>query len=239
MRLAILLAAALAAFGQSGLNRPFLGQMLDRRQHLRPVYGAGGSFRVGPPVADRVISAACSLTLCLAKTESAVVSMNSITPAPPGDAKIALDSSGATLYFSETGQFARWQNGALTPLSLAVNGQVLSMASRPSGLTMALAHSGVVWITAADGTILDSLPAGAGPVILLPNATVYALSDSLVLRKNDGSELQFPAPGITALYALGDGYVEAIAPPVIYALRTFAGHEQILQLPQPTEEHRR
>jgi len=232
---ALLFAVALSVSAQ---NRPFLGQMIDHERLLHPLYGAGGSFRAGPPVASQVLSAACSLTLCLAKTESAIVSANSTIPAPPGDAKIALDSLGATLYFPQTGQFARWQKG-LSPLSLAVNGSVLSIAMRTSGLTLAVLRSGVVLITATDGTILDSLPAANGPVLLLPDTTIYVASDSLVLRKNDGSELRFPAPGVTDLFALGDGYVEAITATTIYALQTFPGHEQLLQLPEPTKEPRR
>ncbi len=234
--IAFVFAAMLSASAQSGLNRPFLGQMIDHERLLRPLYGAGGSFRAGPPVAAQVLSAACSLTLCLAKTESAIVSATSTIPAPPGDAKIALDAVGATLYFPETGQFARWQSGGLTPLSLTVNGAVLSMAMRSSGLTLAVLRSDLVWITAADETILDSLTSATGPVLLLPNATVYVASDSLVLRKSDGSELRFPAPGVKELFALGDGYVEAVTASTLYALRTVAGHEQLLQLPEPVPE---
>lgn len=226
----LLLAAALSVSAQ---NRPFLGQMIDHEQLLRPLYGAGGSFRAGPPVAARVLSAACSLTLCLAKTESAIVSAASTIPAPPGDAKIALDALGATLYFPQTGQFARWQSGALTPLNLVTGDSVLAMAMRASGLTLAVLRSGVVWLTAADGTILDSLPAATGAVLLLPNSTIYVASDSLVLRGSDGSELRFPAPGVTALFAIGDGYVEAVTPSTLYTLRTVAGREQLLQLPEP------
>ncbi len=222
-----------AALSVSAQSRPFLGQMIDHQRLLRPLYGAGGSFRAGPPVAAQVLSAACSLTLCLAKTESAMVSATSTLSAPPGDAKIALDSTGATIYFPQTGQFARWQNEALTPLNLITEDSVLSMAMRPSGLTFAVLRSGTVWITAADGTTLDSLPAATGTVLLLPNSTVYVASDSLVLRKSDGSELRFPAPTVTALFALGDGYVEAVTPDALYALRTVAGHEQLLQLPEP------
>ena len=234
--IAFVFAAMLSASAQSGLNRPFLGQMIDHERLLRPLYGAGGSFRAGPPVAAQVLSAACSLTLCLAKTESAIVSANATIPAPPGDAKIALDAAGATLYFPQSGQFARWQNGELTPLNLSVDGTVLSIAMRSSGLTLAVLRSGVVWIKAADGTVLDSLPAATGAVLVLTDATIYVASDSLVLRKIDGSELRFPATGVTSLFALGDGYAEAITPSTLYALRTVAGREQLLQLPEPVPE---
>jgi hypothetical protein len=233
MRLAILLSAAACVAAQSGLNRPALGQMIDRQQSLRPVYGVGGSFHVQSPIAERVISSACSRTLCLAKTESSLISAAVVTPAPAGDAFIALDATGATIYFPSVQQFARWQNGTLAPLSLSVYGTVLALGSNTSGLRIAVQRSGIVWIVSSDGTIFDSLPPGAEAVLLTANGIVYATSSALILRKSDGSELSFPASGVTALFALGDGYVEARAGPILYALRTIPGREQLFQLPQP------
>jgi len=245
MRLAIAFIAGClcsCAWGQPGLSRPALGQMIDRQQSLRPVYGVGGSFHVESPIAERVLSSACSGVVCLAKTESALVSLNTaagvVTPAPPGNALIAPDTngatSGATIYFPSTQQFARWQNGILAPLSLSVYGTVLALGSNASGLRIAVERSGIVWIVAAaDGTIIDSLPPGAGAVLLTANGIVYATSSALILRKSDSSELSFPASGVTALFALGDGYVEARAGPILYALRTIPGREQLFQLPQP------
>jgi len=214
-----------------------LGQMIDRQQSLRPVYGVGGGFHVEAPIAERVISSACSRTLCLAKTESALVSLNTaagvVTPAPPGDARIALDTTGATIYFPSTHQFGRWQNGTLTTLSLSVYGTVLALDSNASGLTIAVERSGIVWIVSANGSLLDSLPSGAGAVLLTANGIVYATSSAMILRKSDGTETTFPASGVTALFALGDGYVEARAGGILYALRTIPGREQLFQLPQP------
>lgn len=238
MRIAILLAGCLSScvLAQPGLTRPALGQMLDRQQSLRPVYGIGGGFHVDPPIAERVIASACSRTLCLAKIDSALISAGVVTPAPPGDAVIALDISGATIYFPSSQQFARWQNGALTPLSLGVYGTVLALGSGSSGLTIAVERSGIVWIiSAADGTILDSLPPGANAVLLSADGIVYATPAGLILRKSgDGNnELSFPASGVTALIALGDGYVEARAGDILYTLRTIPGREHLFQLPQP------
>jgi hypothetical protein len=232
MRFAILVVTALSAWGQSGLTRPFLGHMIDPQRRLRPVYGVSGTFTTDAPIAERVFASACSAALCLAKTEFALVSGNIATPAPPGGAVIALDSTGATVYFAETHQFSRWQSGSLTKLDLNVQGTVLSMASRASGLAVAVERNGVIWIVAADGSILDSLPNQATTVLLLPALTVYSTADAIVLRKLDGTELRFPAPGVQSLTALGDGYVEAIANGTLYALRTAAGREQLFQLPQ-------
>jgi hypothetical protein len=232
MRFAVLL-GAVSLWGQGELGRPFLGQMIDQHGALRPVFGVSGNFSVGAPSAQRVLASACSLTLCLAKTESELISPAGRTQAPPGGAQIALDATGATVYFPRIRQFERWQNGSLTKLDVSVEGTVLSIATGNSGLSIAVERGGTVWVVSADGSILDSLPAEASAVLLLPTLTVYATPDSLVLRKSDGSELRFPAPGVGSLTALGDGYVEASAGGVLYALRTLAGREQLYELPQP------
>ena len=239
MKLAMFLMAGMCLCGQSGLDRPFLGQMIDRQHLLRPVYGVSGSFSVEAAVAEGVIASACSRTLCLTKTETALISMGSsaatMLPAPAGDAKIGLDpiggDGGATIYFTKSGQFGRWQDGSLTMLNLSVDGTVLSLRSAP--LNIAVERAGSVWIIAADGSILDSLPADAGAVLLLPSSVVYTESGSLVLRKSDHSELRFAAPNVTTLTVLGDGYVEASGGSVLYALRVVPGREQLFQLPQP------
>jgi hypothetical protein len=233
MRIGILLISSACAWAQAGLDRPALGQMIDRQQALRPVYGVGGSFHVGAPVAEQVISSACGQRLCLAKTDSALLSADIATPAPPGPAIIAIDSNGATIYFPSAQQFGRWQNGALTMLNLSVYGTVLSLSSGSRGLTIAVERSGMIWITSSDGTILDALPVGAEEALLTANGIVYATSAVLVLRKPDGNELSFPASGVTEFLALGDGYVEARAGNILYALRTIAGRVQLFQLPQP------
>ncbi len=248
MRSAILLAAAWCStciWAQSGaqsgaqpnLDRPALGQMLDRQGSLRAVYGVGGSFHVERATAVGVLSTACAGSLCVAKTNSALISWNTaagvVTPAPAGGAVIAVDAAGATIYFPSIQQFGRWQNGALTMLDLSVYGTVLSLGSSSSGLTIAVERAGVVWIVSADGSILDSLPLGAGAVLLTANGVVYATSGALVLRRRDGSELSFPAHDVENLFTLGDGYVEARAGGLLYVLRTIPGHEQLFQLPQP------
>ena len=233
MRAALCFAMALSAWGQSALTRPFLGQMIDPQRRLRPVYGVGGNFRVDAPVpAERVFASACSATLCLAKTDRALISGNTVTPAPPGGAVIALDPTGATVYFTAAKQFARWQNGSLAKLDLTVQGTVLSMACRATGLAIAVERDGIIWISGADGSLLDSLPEDARAALLLPTVTVYATADAVVLRKDDGNEVRVAAPGIESLTALGDGYVEAAAGGALFALRTKPGQERLYALPE-------
>ncbi len=232
MKFLIILASTTCLWAQDGIGRPFVGQMIDAQRVLRPVYGVSGNFTVGASRAERVFASACSLTLCLAKTEDALISADGATAAPPGNAMIALDATGATVYFPQIRQFERWLNGSLSKLDIGVEGTVLSVASSLSGLSIAVERSGIIWIVAADGSILDSLPAEASAVVLLPALTIYATADSIVLRKSDGSEQRFPAPGVTSLLALGDVYVEANSSGVLYALRTVAGRERLFVLPQ-------
>jgi hypothetical protein len=238
MRIAIWLTmAASCVWAQSGPGRPALGQMLDRQDGLHPVYGVGGSFHVTSPTTEGVLSTACAGTLCVAKTESSIISWSTagtmVTPAPTGSAIIAVDATGATIYFPSTQQFGRWQNGSLTMLNLTITGTVLSLGP---GLTIAVERSGTLWIVSSDGTILDSLPPSATAALLTANGIVYATSSALILRKSDGSELSFPAQGVQDLFALGDGYAEARAGGILYALRTIPGREQLFQLPQPVTE---
>ena len=186
-----LFAAALCA--QTGLNRAKVGEMLDERGSLRPVFGIGGSFTSGAPVAERVLSIACSRRLCVAKTDSAILSRNSSVAAPSGPAMIGLDGASAWFFFSSTRQVGYWQAGTLSLSDLDADGEVLSIQA---GLRLAVRRESGVWIISGDGTILDSLPAETGPVLLIEGGSaVYATPDSVVLRRAGGSELRFTAGG--------------------------------------------
>lgn len=216
---------------QSGLRAPDLGLMLDRNGFLRPVSGAAGSFVVGEARAGKVLSFACSQSTCVAKTQDSIVAGGAIIPAPPGPAAIAASDSGTTLYFRQSGQFAWLQNGALQTLDWIVDGDVLSMVSA-GGIKFAVKRDTGIWITVLDGSILDSLPP-ATAVLLLPDAAVYATANELALRRADGSEMRFECPGVTELFAMSDGWVEARSSSGLFALRTDEGHERLYVLPQP------
>jgi hypothetical protein len=218
---------------QSDLNRPDIGLIIDRQGLLRPVAGVSGSFLVGAPQAVGALSFACSQVLCVAKLKDSIVASNSSLAAPKGDAVIAADESGATIYFRESGQFVRWQNGALTPLDWVVAGEILSIGSGTSGPKLAVRRDRGVWIVSTAGAVLDSLPSSAQAVLLLSGATVYATAGDVVLRRADGSEIHFPATGVFQLFAMGDGWVEARGKNALFALRTDSGHESLYWLPQP------
>jgi hypothetical protein len=218
---------------QSGLNRPDLGLMIDRQGSLHPVSGVSGSFLVGAPQAVEALSFACSQALCVAKLKDSIVASGSTLPVPKGDAVIAADESGATIYFRESGQFVRWQNGALMPLDWVVAGEILSIGSGTSGPTFAVRLNGSVWIVSTAGAVLDSLPSSAQAVLLLSASTVYTTASEVVLRRADGSEIHFPATGISQLFAMSDGWVEVRGKNALFALRTDSGHETLYWLPQP------
>ena len=232
----IIAAAAACAWAQSALDRSWLGRMIDTHGFLRPVSGVSGAFVADAPVAEGVLSTACSRTLCLAKTDAAVLSLSGATPAPPGPAEFALDGDHAVIFFPLNRQFARWREGSLEMFDLNVDGEVLSVRS---DLTLAIRRGDGVWIVSANGAILDSLPDETGPVLLADGGIVYATPESLVLRRADGSEVRFPAPGVAALFALGDGYIEARAAGALYTLHIDPGHERLYLLPQPQPRRRR
>jgi hypothetical protein len=237
MRLAMALVMAGCACAQTALDRPVLGQMLDRDGTLRPVMGVGGNFQLDPPVGLRVLATACSRELCVAKTEFAIVSGSSTAAAPAGPALLALDGfsldgSSALVYFSAAKQLERWQDGSLAPVDVNVDGEVLALRAVLGGVQLAVRRDSGVWIVSGAGSILDSLPSGIGPVLMLADSVAYSTGDALVLRKSDGAELRFAVTGVTALFALGEGYVEAMTPLGVYALRTVAGREALFVLPQ-------
>jgi hypothetical protein len=233
MRLFLFVAATVSLWAQSGLDRPRVGEMLDERGFLWPVFGVGGSFTVDDPWASEVLSTGCSRALCLAKTDSALRSGGVATAAPPGAAEIAIHGQSAWIYFTQTRQFARWQAGALSFVDLNIEGDVLAVQT---GWKLAVRRNTGVWIISVKGTILDSLPLGTGPVLLMNDGgVVYAISDSLVLRRPGGNEMRFAASGVTSLFQMGDGYVEARSGVAIYALRTGAGRESLFLLPRRNE----
>jgi hypothetical protein len=118
----------------------------------------------------------------------------------------------------------------LNIVDLNIDGDVLSIQA---GWKLAVRRGAVVWIVSSAGATLDSLPPEAGPVLLLDDGGVaYATSDSLVLRRPSGNEMRFDAPGVDALFQLGDGYLEARSSVAVYALRTAAGRESLFLLPR-------
>lgn len=176
----------------------------------------------------------CSRALCVAKLEDSVLAGDALVFAPPGSAPIAISGSEAVLYFSVVRRFAWLQNGALTPFDLAVDGEVVALRAKSTGIDLAVRREDGIRIVSSEGATLDFLPAEATTALLLPDSVVYATPDQLVLRLSDGSEKRFEAAGIQDLFAMTDGWVEARSAMAIFALRTDAARERLYLLPKPS-----
>ncbi len=221
---------------QSGVTTPSIGFILDRTGGIRPVSGLAGNFLVQRSVLNGVLSFSCSSSTCVAKTENALAASGASFPAPSGPALISLDAAGAAVYFRQTGQFARLENGALKMLDVNVPGEVLAVGA---GLRIAVRRENGVWIVGSSGSILDSLPPDTQAVLLGSDSIVYATANELALRRSGGIEQRFPASGIRDVYAVSDEWVEGCARFATFALRTAAGREALYVLPEPAGRPRR
>src|SRR5438552_6044438 len=105
MKHALLLLIARCAWSQSGIEAPSIGMVVDSLGSLRAVQGVAGNFLLGPPMATGVLSAACSEQLCLAKTDSTILSPTGQTDAPPGPAIFGLDRDIAVIFLPQSQSF--------------------------------------------------------------------------------------------------------------------------------------
>jgi hypothetical protein len=205
---------ASCAWAQSGLEVPDIGAFADSSGFLRPVQGVAGNFLLGPAMMSGVLSAACSERVCLAKTDSKIISLTGEVEAPPGPAVFGVDRSEAVIFFPESRAFARWHNNTLEPLDWTVAGEVLSILLADGQVQIAVRREG-------DGN---------GPALLLPEGVVFA-AEELVLRRRDGTELHFELAGAETIARMGEHYAAIRAGSTTYALRIDSGHEQLYLLP--------
>ena len=225
-RLLLFLCAVCACCAQSGIEVPNAGAIVDSSGALRQVQGVAGSFSLGAAGIPGVLSAACSEHLCLAKTDSKIVSATGETDAPPGPAIFGLNNGDAIVFFPEPHTFARWHHDALEPLDWTVEGEILSICAR----NIAVRKDGVVSILHPDGSVVDSIPDASGPVLLLPKGVVFATTEEIVLRQ-DASEVRFELAEAQSITAMGPGYAAIRTGDAIYALRTEPGRESLFLLP--------
>lgn len=106
MRPLAMLLLATAALPQ--IEAPRAGVIRDRAGVLRPVYGVAGSFVLGEPLADEVLSAGFSRSDGFAKTASELIVFHDgkevdRVPAPPGPARFVFSPQPAA-YFPATGE---------------------------------------------------------------------------------------------------------------------------------------
>ncbi len=231
-------ASAVYACAQSGIEVPAVGAIVDSSGALRQVQGVAGSFLLGPASMSGVLSAACSERMCLAKTDSKILSASGETDAPPGPAIFGLAGNDAIAYFPEPRTFARWHDDTVDPLDWAVDGEVLSIRLNGRDAEIAVRRDGQVWIVHPDGSVVDSIADAAGPVLLLPDGAVFTTSNELVLRHmdatSDATEVRFDLMGAESITAMGAHYAAIYvgrAGGTIYALRTEPGREGLYRLP--------
>jgi hypothetical protein len=191
------------------------------------VHGVAGNFWLGEAMASGVLSVSCFERLCLAKTDSKILSATGRADAPSGPAIFWVDRDDGFVFFPETRTFARWHDDSLDPLDWVVDGEVLSMDS--AGIV--IRREGHVWIVRPDGEVVDWVTDTVGPVLLLADELLFAMSDELILRRHDGSELRFPLIGATAISAMSAHYAAIRAGDSTYALRIESGREQLFLLP--------
>lgn len=226
MKIPTALAMCACAWAQSGLNRPQLGKMLDANGAVRTVYGIASSVSLGDAEIAGVLSSACSNTLCLAKTDTGIVSASGMVAAPEGPALFAFDGATAYVWFSKSRKLARWSNGALTTMDASVDGEVLSVGVNAGSVQFAVRRLKDVWIVNQDGSVAGALPRAAGPVTLIPGGAVYATRTGIAIH-----DLEIPLEGVTGFSWMSGSYLEVRASGVNYALRIDVGRETLFQLP--------
>jgi hypothetical protein len=217
------------AWAQSGIEVPAIGAIVDTAGTLRAVQGVAGNFWLGPTTVSEVLSAGCSERICLAKTDTKIVSATGETDAPPGPAIFSLNGNDAIVYFPESRVFARWHDDALDILDWMVDGEVLSVTLKE----IAVRRDGEVSIVHSDGSVVNSIPDASGPVLLLLQGVLFATKDEIVLEQ-DSREVRFDLMGVESITAMGPHYAMIRAGHVIYALRIEAGREALYQLPGTT-----
>lgn len=214
------------AWAQSGIEVPAIGAIVDAGRTLRAVQGVAGNFWLGPAIGLEVLSAACSERMCLAKSDTKIISATGETDAPTGPAIFGLHGNDAIVYFPESRVFAHWHNDALETLDWVSDGEVLSVRLKE----IVVRRNGEVSITHSDGSLVDWIPDASGPVHLLAEGVLFATENEIVLRQGS-NEVRFELTGAESITAMGAHYALVRAGNAIYALRFEAGHEALYQLP--------
>jgi len=157
-----------------------------------------------------------------------------VVNAPSGPALFAFAGNSAWIYFPRVRQLARWHDGQLVSGDFAVTGEVLSLRVREGGnLEFAVRRNAGTLVVNAQNQVDESIPANAGPVMLLTDGFLYSTSDEIILRRPDASVVRFPIEGAESFLKMGEGYVQVRAGRISYVIPTTRGRERMFQLPEP------
>ena len=189
-----------AAVAQPAVEAPGAGCLLGIDGALRPVHGIAGALLAGAPAAWSVVSAACSDSLALVKTNDSLevrdggLQLLARWDAPAGPALFALPRGGQAgfVYYPATGKLLQvdGQSPPRTVLdSQSLGGSVLAIASPDLLHLIAVVADTpgprLVRVSAADGTIESQTPLEdmAAPLTLLSDGTVvFSDGAGLVVR---------------------------------------------------------
>jgi hypothetical protein len=189
-----------AAFAQPALDSPRAGCLRGADGALRTVHGISGALLAGAPAASSVISAACSDSFALVKTDNSLevrdggLALMARWDAPAGAALFALPRTGQAgfVYYPATGKLFQVDAQSLPrPVldSQSLGGNVLAIASPDLLHLIAVVADTpgprLVRISVADGTIDSQTPLEdvAVPLALLSDGTVlFADGAGIVIR---------------------------------------------------------
>ena len=213
-RLAAFALCLTTALAQPAVEGPRAGCLRGVDGALRPVRGIAGALLAGAPAAWSVISAACSDSLALVKTNDSLeirdggLQLLARWDAPAGAALFALPrgSQSGFVYYPATGKLLQMsvQSPPRTVLdSQSLGGQVLAIASPDLLHLIAVVADTpgprLVRISAADGTIESQTPLEdvAAPLALLNDGTVlFAEGAGLAIRPPGAAVARMALPRI-------------------------------------------
>ena len=216
-RLAVYALYLTAALAQPAVEAPRAGCLRGVDGALRPVHGIAGALLAGAPASWSVISAACSDSLALVKTNDSLevrdsgLALLARWDAPAGAALFALPRGGQAgfVYYPATGNLV--QVGVESPPrtildSQSLGGRVLAIASpdllRLIAVVADTPGPRLVRISAADGMIESQTPLEdvAAPLALLNDGTIlFADGAGLVIRPPGAAVGRLALPRIRPL----------------------------------------
>lgn len=251
------ISASVCAQDLATVGAPRLGALLDRSGTLHSLYGFGGTFVLGEPLADGVESFACQASGCWIKTKDRILTPDGAIEATQGlgisgleisglaiSGPVIFSAGGTHVYFQDSGTLARIENDRLIPKPVDRHDtdMVLALGEGSRGVEIALERSGSVVVEDAAGSIVRTFPLAAEPFFLMPNGTaVYAVDagNTLVMENLDYSRHIIPLSDIEKIFSMGNGYLQVETAAGSYALDIHSTEPALYRLPNPLQSVQR